>query len=126
MLFTAGDRPMTIEGAAAVLLGSCSAVAVPLGDRHGGTEAAAMKHRKHRLAFWRTRDRWRREVLAEARRRDAAEARAARERILRQPTAALPIVGGVRAPLMMRGQAARSSRPSRTGVVVADPRQDRR
>jgi hypothetical protein len=67
-----------------------------------------MHRKRHSWIPWRRRRRVA-QVLAEARRRDEDEQRAAVARILSQPTARLPVIAPRVAPLLTRGQAARTS-----------------
>ena len=68
-----------------------------------------MHRQRHLWTPWRGKRRRVEEILAEARRRDEAEQRAAIERILTQPTARLPVIVPRMAPLLTRGQLKRSS-----------------
>ena len=100
---------VTIEAEAAVSSWTGQAVAFPTVT--DPREAGAMKHRKHLFTLWRRTDRRRQEALAEAQRRDAAEAQAAIARMLTEPTAGLPVIAPRVAPLLTPGQAFRSRRP---------------
>ena len=70
-----------------------------------------MHRQRHLWTPWRNKRRRVADVLAEARRRDEAEQRAAIERILTQPTTALPVIVPDAAPLLTRGQLERASDP---------------
>jgi hypothetical protein len=74
-----------------------------------------MHRHRHLWTPWRSKRRRVAEVLAEARRRDEAEQRAAVERILTQPTTQLPILVPRTAPLLTRGQLERTSEQPRGG-----------